>query len=204
MPRLNQQQRRAQTSERLIAAAAELFAERGYHAVSLDQIAAAAGYSRGAVHYNFADKHDLFLGLLDDQLATRSNQLESAEPPSGDPSAVAAETVAALPFDRRFSLLFLEFACEAARDPEIATALRERLGPQRERNAAVAAPLLEAAGVGEAPVVELTEALSALANGLSVDALTGVDVDRLDARFSLIVGLVLEGLRSRGRADGGA
>jgi AcrR family transcriptional regulator len=46
--------------QKLITAARTLFAEHGYTAVSVDQIAARAGLTKGAVYYQFKDKRDLF------------------------------------------------------------------------------------------------------------------------------------------------
>lgn len=56
-------------------AALDLFAERGYSAVSVDDIARAAGVTKGAVYYWFADKDDLGRDLqheVYDRLATAS------------------------------------------------------------------------------------------------------------------------------------
>src|ERR1041384_4885221 len=47
------------TKERILQAALEVFEERGYHAASIDLIAAKAGTTKGAVYYYFADKQDL-------------------------------------------------------------------------------------------------------------------------------------------------
>lgn len=59
--------------ERLVAAARKQFAARGYSEVSVDEIAAAAGLTKGAVYYQFADKTDLFRAacesVLDDIMA---------------------------------------------------------------------------------------------------------------------------------------
>lgn len=59
--------------DRLIAAARKQFAARGYAEVSVDDIAAAAGLTKGAVYYQFADKTDLFRvaceSVLDDIMA---------------------------------------------------------------------------------------------------------------------------------------
>ncbi|WP_246842756.1 TetR/AcrR family transcriptional regulator [Allokutzneria sp. NRRL B-24872] len=62
--RLTREQSRAQTRERLLAAAAELFAERGVNGASVEQIAERAGYTRGAFYGNFDDKHQLVGELL--------------------------------------------------------------------------------------------------------------------------------------------
>lgn len=59
--------------DRLVAAARKLFAARGYADVSVDEVAAAAGLTKGAVYYQFADKTALFRAacesVLDDIMA---------------------------------------------------------------------------------------------------------------------------------------
>ncbi|WP_370945279.1 TetR/AcrR family transcriptional regulator [Amycolatopsis sp. cg5] len=62
--RLTRDESRARTRERLLDAAAELFAERGVNGASVEQIAEHAGFSRGAFYGNFADKHELVVALL--------------------------------------------------------------------------------------------------------------------------------------------
>lgn len=57
--------RREQTRAALLAAAERLWAERGIHGASLDDIAAAAGLTKGAVYSNFAGKTDLLLALME-------------------------------------------------------------------------------------------------------------------------------------------
>lgn len=51
--------RGATTRQRILAAALHRFAERGYGAVSVEEIAEAAGVTKGAVYHWFADKDDL-------------------------------------------------------------------------------------------------------------------------------------------------
>src|SRR2546423_943839 len=65
--RLTRAQSQARTRAQLLSAGAEVFARRGYHEASIEEIVAAAGYSRGAFYANFADKADLFLAILDQQ-----------------------------------------------------------------------------------------------------------------------------------------
>jgi AcrR family transcriptional regulator len=59
------QERRTQTRAALLDAAERLWAERGIHGASLDDIAGTAGLTKGAVYSNFAGKTDLLLALLD-------------------------------------------------------------------------------------------------------------------------------------------
>jgi AcrR family transcriptional regulator len=63
--RTRRQERREQTRTALLDAAERLWAERGIHGASLDEIATAAGLTKGAVYSNFAGKTDLLLALLD-------------------------------------------------------------------------------------------------------------------------------------------
>src|SRR3954471_10523442 len=62
--RLTREESREQTRERLLAAAAELFAERGVNGTSVEQIAERAGYTRGAFYGNFDGKPELLVALL--------------------------------------------------------------------------------------------------------------------------------------------
>ena len=62
--RLTREQSRDQTRQRLLDAAQNLFIERGLVAASVEDIAEAAGYTRGAFYSNFDNKTELFLELL--------------------------------------------------------------------------------------------------------------------------------------------
>lgn len=189
MARRTQEERRSETRRALLDAAAQLFAERGYHAVSLDEIAATAGYTRGAVYYNFAGKQALLLGLLDRGLAARGAALPGTDV---DPAGL----VEALPFDRVASLLFLELTLEAARDPRLGRELIDHLDQGRERaRPAVAAALLQM-GLPAAAAVELQPMVAAFVNGLGIEALAGVELDALAERFRRFLELLLAGLRA--------
>ncbi|WP_410666143.1 TetR/AcrR family transcriptional regulator [Amycolatopsis sp. lyj-84] len=72
--RLTREESREQTKQRLLAAAAELFAERGVNGTSVEQIAERAGFTRGAFYGNFDGKHELVVELL-----RRRTQREAVE-----------------------------------------------------------------------------------------------------------------------------
>ena len=57
------QERAEVTRARLIQAAEKIFARDGFEAAKLEEIAADAGYTRGAFYANFDSKEDLFLAL---------------------------------------------------------------------------------------------------------------------------------------------
>ena len=62
--RLTREQSKEQTRQRLLDAAQALFMRRGFAAASVQAIAAAAGFTRGAFYSNFHSKPDLLLELL--------------------------------------------------------------------------------------------------------------------------------------------
>lgn len=63
--------RRAQTRERLMAAATTVFAERGVNGASVEEICETAGFTRGAFYSNFADKDALVLALIQADVAAQ-------------------------------------------------------------------------------------------------------------------------------------
>jgi AcrR family transcriptional regulator len=64
----------------MLDAANELFAERGYEEVSVEDIARAAGVQRGLVHHYFGGRKEVYLALLERLAAGREEQLR---PPVG-------------------------------------------------------------------------------------------------------------------------
>jgi AcrR family transcriptional regulator len=81
---LTPERRRQQTREYLIKAAELVFAERGFHGATLDEVAAVAGFTKGAVYSNFKNKEDLFLALLESRYQQERDTvraaLDSSEP----------------------------------------------------------------------------------------------------------------------------
>src|SRR5215813_7956123 len=65
------QERSEATRARLIRAAEKIFARDGFEAAKLEEIAAEAGYTRGAFYANFESKEDLFFALLEQEITTR-------------------------------------------------------------------------------------------------------------------------------------
>jgi AcrR family transcriptional regulator len=63
-PRLTRAERRDQTRNALLEAAAHVFVTRGFEGASIEAITAEAGYTRGAFYSNFESKEQLFAELL--------------------------------------------------------------------------------------------------------------------------------------------
>lgn len=53
----------AETGRQILQAAETLFLDKGYDHVTLEEIAALSGVTRGAIHWHFKNKHGLLLGL---------------------------------------------------------------------------------------------------------------------------------------------
>ncbi|HEX8375168.1 MAG TPA: helix-turn-helix domain-containing protein, partial [Geminicoccaceae bacterium] len=54
--------------DELLTAALHVFAERGYRSAGVDEIAAAAGYSKGALYWHFPSKEELLTALLEERV----------------------------------------------------------------------------------------------------------------------------------------
>ena len=65
----------AQTRAQLVATAKQMFFTDGYHPTSLDKVADAAGYSKGAVYSNFRNKDELCAAVLDELRAERLTEV---------------------------------------------------------------------------------------------------------------------------------
>ena len=83
-PRLTQAERREASEQRLLLAAAELIAEEGFAAASLQRIGERAGYSRGLASQHFGSKDGLVAALIAAVLA-RSTALLDSRPPAASP-----------------------------------------------------------------------------------------------------------------------
>ena len=169
--------RRDEVRERVLQAAAVVFADRGFAGASLDEVAAAAGFTKGAVYSNFAGKDELFLALMTDEVARRVDVVETALQKTADlPGALAAVGAELSRREATWQLLFLEFWQRALRDPQVRQAFVASRRDLRERIAEVVARFL-----AEHPVHtgwdadSLTVVLIALSNGLAIEALPDPD-----------------------------
>src|SRR3954452_24654908 len=83
-------EKQARTRADLLAAATVVFARRGYHGASVEEIAEEAGYSHGAVYSNFDGKADLFLAVFEDYMAERARELAATQAGIGDDAPLEA------------------------------------------------------------------------------------------------------------------
>jgi len=92
------QRRRAETRALLVAAGLQLFADQGFELVTLDEVALAAGFTKGAIYRHFPSKGAFILALFEQYAAV-------ARAGSGGRQA------------SWFVPLTLQFAAQAVRDP---------------------------------------------------------------------------------------
>jgi AcrR family transcriptional regulator len=127
--RSRQTERTRATRRKLLDAAKRIFAQDGFEAARLEDIAAGAGYTRGAFYANFKSKEDIFFALFEEWVRERIETFTSAVRRHSDP----AEKLAALrthyaeqATDRRLVLISMEFKLFALRHPEAHSRLRNR------------------------------------------------------------------------------
>jgi AcrR family transcriptional regulator len=187
----------ATSREQLLAAASRVFARAGYHGASMSEIAAEAGFSKGALYWNFASKEDLFFALLDEldgQLraliaatATMPKERERTGELSRGLSAVLTNA-------RDVVLLFHEYSALAVRDPKVAARYVERNARLREEIAAAVRLRHEAIDVPlTMPAEDFATALIALVDGLSIQQLTEPDAVP-EELFGQIAALIEDGM----------
>jgi AcrR family transcriptional regulator len=197
---LTPDRRRAMTRQHLLDAAAIVFTRDGFHGATLDQVAAAAGFTKGAVYSNFKNKDDLFLELLDDriarQLAVVVDVLESGSHEATEQFPRLRELFRGDMFwDDDFVTLYFEFVLYARRHPEA----RAKLAASAQRQRAMVRQLIdeEYATIGVRPKYstrEIAEISLALFGGFGIDRL----VDPLavtEATLDTTLTLLYEALR---------
>jgi len=124
-----------QTRARLVEAALSVFARRGYQEATVDEVAATAGYSKGAFYFHFNSKEEVFLELLKLWAAEQTDRLKAFEAPV--PAAALLEGLEAfLSYERRarnWPPLVLEFWSQGRREPPVQDALRRAYGSWQKR-----------------------------------------------------------------------
>src|SRR3984893_4776791 len=143
---LTPERRRQQTRDHLLAAAAQVFADRGFHGASLEEAPPHAGFTKGAVYSNFNNKEGLFLALFkanyDREMDALRATLAASEVP---PESRVSDFVALIREQTQqaggsFGVLYQEFWLYAARNPEA----REQLTRLEDENVREVAEILEA------------------------------------------------------------
>jgi AcrR family transcriptional regulator len=204
--RLSRQEKKAETRARLLEAAESVFARRGFHAASVEEVAEEAGFSTGAVYSNFGGKEDLFLALWDSALEGALRVVDetfgSERRPFEERLREASEYSESKLFGEGRTepfLLFVEFWAQAVRDPDLRPALAARQEKMRERAAELIEAFCRERGVSPpADPSRLASAIIAIRDGLVMQRL--VDSEAVpEGTLGAVLEIFFRGIAARDR-----
>jgi AcrR family transcriptional regulator len=202
---LRQADRTQATRRKLLDAGKRIFAQDGFEAARLEDIAADAGYTRGAFYANFKSKEDIFFALFEEWVSERIDSITCDLRRHSDPhdklSALRTH-YAALAKDRRLVLISMEFKLFALRHPEAHARLRSKHRRVRASFGELFAEIMRGLG-REIPITypAASAALGAVSQGLLLEhlldpkTLSDDDVRRIlglffDSIFQAVTGAV--------------
>jgi len=167
-------ERQEQTRELLLDAAAMVFARRGYHEASVEEIASEAGFSTGAVYSNFSGKEELFLALADREVEKQVAEIhavaESVEAGGEAAAEAGRQFQELLKRDRDWPLLFYEFWSFGVRNARIQGEFAKRRQAVQDALAKTLDRLAAQLGFElRFPAPMLATAISATLNGLAFE-----------------------------------
>ncbi len=205
--RMTREQSRANTRERLLAAARSAFARSGFHGASVEEIASEAGFSTGALYSNFEGKEDLFLVLMEREIDEHAQEISAAVRERASISERAAggarQWMTMIEREPEALLLFMEFWAYGVRDARMRPKVAARFAQMRQ----VLTGLI-ADGVRDfdleltIPAEHLAVAIDALADGIARQKLAdpGAVPDELMGNvLSLLLAAVSRPAGDRGR-----
>src|SRR5437660_9255614 len=211
--RLDQRTRAARAEGReardeLLTAALRVFARRGYRQAGVDEIAAEAGYSKGALYWHFSGKEELLEALLEERIDAPMRDrfaLLASAPPERDMSVEATRAFAGqLGEQREAMLLEREYWSLAIRDPALRARYAERQSELRGSLATAMEARARHLGTPNLtmPAEDVARIVMSIIGGLAVDEL----IDPGSVRPELLgeaLALVYAGLvaRAQGRAE---
>jgi AcrR family transcriptional regulator len=197
MPRgdFDRSERKARTRERLLAAAASAYARRGFGGATLDEVAAEAGFTKGAVYSHFGSKENLLIALLEEHLAEQIAEQIATFDLGIDrwerPRAGSDRWMASLERDPDPFRLFVELWVYAQRDERLRRRLAGGLDAIRKTIARFAETGAAESGVPHPPQLAERYATVALALGIGLPMVHLIDPE--SAPTSLL-GAVLSAL----------
>lgn len=128
--RLTRQESQARTRTLLLEVATAEFLAHGYNGTSLERVAEAAGFSKGAVYGNFAGKEELCLAVLENyffaQLQNFVTDFAAGGESIDDRLAVLERWLEQLLADEAWQLLALEFAVQTRHNRKVQEQLADR------------------------------------------------------------------------------
>ena len=171
--RLTRAEKKEQTRAALFASAQRVFERHGYASATMDLIAADAGYTKGALYWNFESKEALFLELLRTLLIRDIDVLvQLVDRNKSDPEALIKEMGEWIDrMDERADvrLLVLELELEARRNSELAPLFAEVILSHEAKMAELLRRMFEILDrKPPMPVAHLAAAIIVLAEGFAL------------------------------------
>jgi AcrR family transcriptional regulator len=163
--------------EELLTAALRVFAGRGYSEAGVDEVAAEAGYSKGALYWHFSGKEQLLTALIDERIDAPMHDrfaLLASAPPEQDMSREATRAFAQQLRDQREAMLLeREYWSLAIRDPELRARYAKRQTELRDTLAAALSARGRHLGTPELtmPAEDVARIVMSIIGGLAVDEL---------------------------------
>jgi AcrR family transcriptional regulator len=157
--------KRERTRAALIDAAARLIEEKGYHNITLEDVATAAGMSRGAIYGNFKDRDELFMAVLESRWKPIIPPFKPGASLKEQMRILADAVIAAAPARQAVALRALEFQVYALTHPQMQAKL-ERYSSEGYRMAEQGLLRFISAKDLPIPPAHFVRVLNALTEGL--------------------------------------
>ena len=177
--------RKENTRTRLVRSSLDVFVDKGIDGATVDDLARAAGFTRGAFYSNFSTKEEVFSALFasvtEEMLQIARTAVEDALP-AEERAAADAEVMIAVfeairPFGRQWYLLYSDAVARSLRDEKMRTELAVQRGRLRDEIGKLLTVRMEAAG--ERPLLP-AEDLAQLLVGVFVDLMVREQMDGRD------------------------
>jgi AcrR family transcriptional regulator len=170
--RLTREQSKANTRERLLVAARKVFARHGFHGASVEEIAAEAGFSTGALYSNFDGKEDLFLVLMEREIDEHAREIADAvrvrQTVSERATGGARQWMTMIEREPEVLLLFMEFWAYGVRDAGVRPKVAARFAQVREMLTRLIADSAREFDLElDIPAEQLAVAIDAIADGIA-------------------------------------
>ena len=185
--------KRERTRHALVAAALDVISANGFAAASLDEIAARAGMTKGAIYSNFASKAELLLAAIGAKGLALSEPRPPAETIDDELAAMAGQLVDLVRRAKGEETFLAEFNLYALRDPEVRTGVGAAYAEGFGQTAAYLARLHGAT----MPPRHLAVALQCLSLGFLLQSFVTPD-EVTDAVIAETMQALADGLSRRG------
>jgi TetR/AcrR family acrAB operon transcriptional repressor len=196
------QEEAAQTRQSLLDAALSTFSRQGFAATRLEDVAEAAGVTRGAIYHHFGGKAELFLALIEDASTRGSSVIGDAIAQGGSFVAITRRVLESaltlLEDDHRFREITALSLFNAGGSPELEPFVRLRREQARTQVEQIAgffqAGIQQGVLRDDLPAEAMARAFLGLQNGLAMLWLSNPDLFSIKKEASRFADVFLSGI----------